>query len=63
MTQTYQSVLFERLYHAALVGDANAVADLLEQNEFPQKVRELAHELAVTGLHDVAAGVIKPISS
>lgn len=61
MTLYFQSVLAENLYLAALVGDAARLTKMLENNNFPEDVRNLAHEIADAGGHAEAAAVIKPV--
>lgn len=60
MTLFFQNVLVENLYFAACTGDAACVRALLERNQFPADVRDLAHDIAAAGGHADAAQAIKP---
>lgn len=48
----------ETLYFAAVVGDASRLAALLQRNQFPAGVRELARDIAAAGGHREAVGII-----
>lgn len=60
MTSFFQNCLAENLYFAACSGDAACVRALLERNQFPSEVRDLAHDIAAAGGHVEVAQTIKP---